>query len=187
MKRRDEDASVFAEQRTSIRSMRILTAARSGDRERGPKRYSLHRRWNSRRGPAGTADRRRGEDLAIRVLDSGPGVPEEALDKIFDLFTALTTRATARLAGWTGLSIADRAVRLYRRVSDLTVSVVCGRNPDSAAPAFALPPFLIHQICFRQLLSLRNGSERTPADGKRLGEQSRRRYPEFLRFWRFLA
>jgi two-component system, OmpR family, sensor histidine kinase CpxA len=50
----------------------------------------------------------------IRVLDSGPGVPNEALDKIFQPFYRLDDARNRQTGGaGLGLSIADRAVRLH--------------------------------------------------------------------------
>ena len=37
-----------------------------------------------------------GEEIIVRVLDSGPGVPDEALQKIFEPFYRLETPATGR-------------------------------------------------------------------------------------------
>jgi two-component system, OmpR family, sensor histidine kinase CpxA len=55
-----------------------------------------------------------GPEIVVRVLDSGPGVPEEALAKIFEPFYRLDD-ARNRLTGGAGLglSIADRAIRLH--------------------------------------------------------------------------
>jgi two-component system, OmpR family, sensor histidine kinase CpxA len=55
-----------------------------------------------------------GQEIVVRVLDSGPGVPEEALAKIFEPFYRLDD-ARNRLTGGAGLglSIADRAIRLH--------------------------------------------------------------------------
>ncbi len=54
------------------------------------------------------------EEIIVRVLDSGPGVPAEALPKIFEPFYRLDD-ARNRLTGGVGLglSIADRAIRLH--------------------------------------------------------------------------
>jgi two-component system sensor histidine kinase CpxA len=55
-----------------------------------------------------------GDELVIRVLDSGPGVPEEALEKIFEPFYRLDDARNRQTGGaGLGLSIADRAVRLH--------------------------------------------------------------------------
>jgi two-component system sensor histidine kinase CpxA len=55
-----------------------------------------------------------GEEAVIRVLDSGPGVPNEALEKIFEPFYRLDDARNRQTGGaGLGLSIADRAVRLH--------------------------------------------------------------------------
>ena len=54
------------------------------------------------------------EDMIVRVLDSGPGVPDEALAKIFEPFYRLDDARNRQTGGaGLGLSIADRAVRLH--------------------------------------------------------------------------
>jgi two-component system sensor histidine kinase CpxA len=84
-----------------------------------------------------------GEDIVVRVLDSGPGVPEEALERIFQPFYRIDDARNRQTGGvGLGLSIADRAVRLHggrvrasnRPEGGLEVEI---RIP--AAPAFALP------------------------------------------------
>ncbi len=58
-----------------------------------------------------TAD---GEEIVVRVLDSGPGVPDEALPKIFEPFYRLDDARNRQTGGaGLGLSIADRAIRLH--------------------------------------------------------------------------
>jgi two-component system sensor histidine kinase CpxA len=53
-------------------------------------------------------------EIIIRVLDSGPGVPNEALRKIFEPFYRLDDARNRQTGGaGLGLSIADRAVRLH--------------------------------------------------------------------------
>jgi len=55
-----------------------------------------------------------GEDIVVRVLDSGPGVPEEALEQIFQPFYRIDDARNRQTGGaGLGLSIADRAVRLH--------------------------------------------------------------------------
>jgi len=55
-----------------------------------------------------------GEEIVIRVLDSGPGVPDEALAKIFEPFYRLDDARNRQTGGaGLGLSIADRAIRLH--------------------------------------------------------------------------
>jgi two-component system sensor histidine kinase CpxA len=84
-----------------------------------------------------------GEEIVIRVLDSGPGVPNDALPKIFEPFYRLDDARNRQTGGaGLGLSIADRAVRLHggqlhasnRKEGGLEVEI---RIP--AAHAFALP------------------------------------------------
>ncbi|MGB9234512.1 MAG: ATP-binding protein [Terriglobales bacterium] len=55
-----------------------------------------------------------GEDIVIRVSDSGPGVPDEALARIFEPFYRLDDARNRQTGGaGLGLSIADRAIRLH--------------------------------------------------------------------------
>jgi two-component system sensor histidine kinase CpxA len=55
------------------------------------------------------------EEIIVRVLDSGPGVPDEALPKIFEPFYRLDHARNQQTGGaGLGLSIADRAIRLHR-------------------------------------------------------------------------
>jgi two-component system sensor histidine kinase CpxA len=86
-----------------------------------------------------------GEDIVVRVLDSGPGVPDEELEKIFEPFYRIDDARNRQTGGaGLGLSIADRAVRLHggrvrasnRPEGGLEVEI---RVP--AAPAFALPAY----------------------------------------------
>jgi len=54
------------------------------------------------------------EEIIVRVLDSGPGVPNEALKKIFEPFYRLDDVRNQQTGGaGLGLSIADRAIRLH--------------------------------------------------------------------------
>jgi two-component system sensor histidine kinase CpxA len=56
----------------------------------------------------------KGPEAVIRVLDSGPGVPNEALEKIFQPFYRLDDARNRQTGGaGLGLSIADRAIRLH--------------------------------------------------------------------------
>jgi two-component system sensor histidine kinase CpxA len=82
-------------------------------------------------------------EIIVRVLDSGPGVPDEALKKIFEPFYRLDDARNRQTGGaGLGLSIADRAIRLHggqlhasnRNEGGLEVEI---RIP--AAPGFALP------------------------------------------------
>jgi two-component system, OmpR family, sensor histidine kinase CpxA len=55
-----------------------------------------------------------GEEIIVRVLDSGPGVPNEALQKIFEPFYRLDDARNRQTGGaGLGLAIADRAIRLH--------------------------------------------------------------------------
>jgi two-component system, OmpR family, sensor histidine kinase CpxA len=84
-----------------------------------------------------------GQEIIIRVLDSGPGVPDEALPKIFQPFYRLDDARNQQTGGaGLGLSIAERAIRLHggqvhasnRKEGGLEVEI---RIP--AAAGFALP------------------------------------------------
>ena len=83
------------------------------------------------------------EEIMVRVRDSGPGVPNEALQKIFEPFYRLDDARNRQTGGaGLGLSIADRAIRLHggqlrasnRSEGGLEVEI---RIP--AAAGFALP------------------------------------------------
>jgi two-component system sensor histidine kinase CpxA len=60
------------------------------------------------------ADSLQGPEAVVRVTDSGPGVPEDALDKLFRPFYRIDD-ARGRQTGGVGLGLAitDRAVRLH--------------------------------------------------------------------------
>jgi len=54
------------------------------------------------------------KEIIVRVLDSGPGVPDEALQKILEPFYRLDDARNRQTGGaGLGLSIADRAIRLH--------------------------------------------------------------------------
>jgi two-component system, OmpR family, sensor histidine kinase CpxA len=54
------------------------------------------------------------EEIIVRVLDSGPGVPSAALKKIFEPFYRLDDVRNQQTGGaGLGLSIAERAIRLH--------------------------------------------------------------------------
>ena len=60
------------------------------------------------------ADRANGPEAALRVLDSGPGVPQDALDKLFQPFYRLDDARNRQTGGvGLGLAITDRTVRLH--------------------------------------------------------------------------
>ena len=82
-------------------------------------------------------------EIIVRVQDSGPGVPNDALQKIFQPFYRLDDARNRQTGGaGLGLSIADRAIRLHggqlrasnRKEGGLEVEI---RIP--AAAGFALP------------------------------------------------
>jgi two-component system, OmpR family, sensor histidine kinase CpxA len=84
-----------------------------------------------------------GEEIVVRIRDSGPGVPDDALQKIFEPFYRLDDARNLQTGGaGLGLSIADRAIRLHggqlrasnRKEGGLEVEI---RIP--AASGFALP------------------------------------------------
>jgi two-component system sensor histidine kinase CpxA len=87
-----------------------------------------------------------GEEVVVRVLDSGPGVPDEALQEIFEPFYRLDDARNRQTGGaGLGLSIADRAIRLHggqlrasnRKEGGLQVEI---RIPAGRpAQGFALP------------------------------------------------
>jgi len=55
-----------------------------------------------------------GDEVVMRVSDCGPGVPNEALTKIFEPFYRLDDARNRQTGGaGLGLSIADRAIRLH--------------------------------------------------------------------------
>lgn len=55
-----------------------------------------------------------GEEIVVAVRDSGPGVPNDALQKIFEPFYRLDDARNRQTGGaGLGLSIADRAIRLH--------------------------------------------------------------------------
>lgn len=94
------------------------------------------------RQPSANGKEKEGE-IIVRVRDSGPGVPAEALPKIFEPFYRLDDARNRQTGGaGLGLSIADRAIRLHdgqlrasnREEGGLEVEI---RIP--AAPGFALP------------------------------------------------
>jgi two-component system, OmpR family, sensor histidine kinase CpxA len=84
-----------------------------------------------------------GEEVAIRVLDSGPGVPDDALEQIFQPFYRIDDARNRQTGGaGLGLSIADRAVRLHEgrvRASNRPEGGLEVEIRIPAAPAFALP------------------------------------------------
>ncbi len=85
-----------------------------------------------------------GEDLVVRVSDSGPGVPADALAKIFEPFYRLDDARNRQTGGaGLGLSIADRAIRLHggqitasnRKEGGLEVEIRIPASVEVALPA----------------------------------------------------
>jgi two-component system, OmpR family, sensor histidine kinase CpxA len=86
------------------------------------------------------------QEIVVRVLDSGPGVPNEALKKIFEPFYRLDDVRNQQTGGaGLGLSIADRAIRLHggqlhasnRREGGLEIEIRIPAVPP--VHGFALP------------------------------------------------
>ncbi len=86
------------------------------------------------------------DEIIIRVLDRGPGVPDEALQKIFEPFYRLDDARNRQTGGaGLGLSIADRAIRLHggqlrasnRKEGGLQVEIRIPAGPP--VQGFALP------------------------------------------------
>jgi two-component system sensor histidine kinase CpxA len=85
-------------------------------------------------------------EIVIQVLDSGPGVPDQALPKIFEPFYRLDDARNRQTGGaGLGLSIADRAIRLHggqlrasnRKEGGLQVEIRIPAGPP--VKGFALP------------------------------------------------
>ena len=90
-----------------------------------------------------------GEQIIVRVLDSGPGVPDEALPKIFEPFYRLDDARNRQTGGaGLGLSIADRAIRLHggqlrasnRKEGGLEVEIRIPAGPPFRGLLFPLIP-----------------------------------------------
>jgi len=86
------------------------------------------------------------DEIIVRVLDRGPGVPDEALQKIFEPFYRLDDARNRQTGGaGLGLSIADRAIRLHggqlrasnRKEGGLQVEIRIPAGPP--VQGFALP------------------------------------------------
>jgi two-component system, OmpR family, sensor histidine kinase CpxA len=82
-------------------------------------------------------------DIIVRVLDSGPGVPEQELEKIFQPFYRLDDARNRQTGGaGLGLSITDRAVRLHGglvRASNRSEGGLAVEIRIPAAPGIAIP------------------------------------------------
>ena len=104
------------------------------------------------------------EEIIVRVLDSGPGVPDEALHKIFEPFYRLDDARNRQTGGaGLGLSIADRAIRLHggqlrasnRKEGGLEIEIRIPAGP--AAQVCSSRSFLIHKYISATSFSRRDG------------------------------
>lgn len=86
----------------------------------------------TQRGGVLIAVRRRGDQLRIEVRDSGPGIPDEALEMIFEEFYQLQNPARARGQGL-GLGLA-----IVRRLVGLLGHEVTVRSRTGAGSVFAI-------------------------------------------------
>jgi len=93
-----------------------------------------------------------GSEARLRVMDSGPGVPEESLEKLFRPFYRIEDDRGRRTGGvGLGLAIAERAVRLHsgsvkacnRPEGGLVVEI---RLPTLTPFARALPSEVLHAL-----------------------------------------
>src|SRR5208283_957753 len=98
------------------------------------------------RQPANGKEKENVEEIIVRVLDFGPGVPNEALQKIFEPFYRIDDARNRETGGaGLGLSIADRAIRLHggqlrasnRKEGGLEVEIRIPAGPP--VKGFALP------------------------------------------------
>jgi two-component system sensor histidine kinase CpxA len=87
-----------------------------------------------------------GEEMVVRVSDSGPGVPGPSLAKIFEPFYRLDDARNRQTGGaGLGLSIADRAIRLHggqitasnRKEGGLEIEIRIPASPAVALPALS--------------------------------------------------
>jgi two-component system, OmpR family, sensor histidine kinase CpxA len=92
------------------------------------------------------ADRANGPEAVLTVLDSGPGVPQDALDKLFQPFYRLDDARNRETGGvGLGLAITERTVRLHggsvsaanRPEGGLVVEIRIPIRQESSSP---LPP-----------------------------------------------
>ena len=92
-------------------------------------------RYAGHRGPIRVSANRRNDLVVIRVTDSGPGVPEDSLDKIFAPFYRIDD-ARDRQTGGTGLGLA--IVRTYIEACGGTVECR-NRHPSGLEVRIQLP------------------------------------------------
>jgi signal transduction histidine kinase len=92
--------------------------------------------------------RKRGQQLRIEVWDTGPGIPEDQRQKIFEEFYRLDDMQGERQGLGLGLAIVDRLCRLLGHSLELTSAAGRGSRfavvvPRAAeAPAVAEPPMV---------------------------------------------
>ena len=113
-----------------------------------------------------------GEEIVVRVLDSGPGVPDEALQKIFEPFYRLDDARNRQTGGaGLGLSIADRAIRLHGGQLRASNRKEGGLEVEIRIPAVRLSgvcssrSFLIQKYISATSFSLRDGWQGIACDG----------------------
>jgi signal transduction histidine kinase len=96
--------------------------------------YSHRRRLPpSQRWPAGDPESESGAVVEIIVSDSGPGLPEDMIDKVFEPF--VTTKEPGK---GTGLGLAVSA----RLVAGMGGTIHAGNNPDGGAEFHVVLPTL---------------------------------------------
>ncbi len=70
--------------------------------------------------------RRRGNSVSVEIRDTGPGIPEEQHDKIFDEFHRVNAAASPAEGLGLGLAIVDRACRLLGHPLQMTSNAKSG-------------------------------------------------------------
>ena len=92
-------------------------------------------KYNRPEGEVMVSLRREGDEVVLRVEDTGVGIPEEDMDKIFNRFYRVD-KARSRAAGGTGLGLS--IVRDMARQHGGTVSV-CRREPEGSCFTVRFP------------------------------------------------
>ena len=91
--------------------------------------------------------RRRGDRLLIEVWDSGPGIPDNQRQKIFDEFYQLADPDKDRRGGMgLGLAIVDRLRRLLEHPLELTSAVGKGSRFTIVVPMVAARPKIVEAL-----------------------------------------